>query len=183
MENLRFIRDTMERAAYFTAVPGWGMVLMGITAFLATLTASHQSSTHAWLVTWLAEGLLASVIGVWTISHKAHKAKLSLLSGTGRKFVLSLCPPMLAGMVLTVIFYRNGLMNALPGLWLLLYGTGIVTGGAFSVRIVPVMGLCFMLFGTAAFFAPPSWGDGFMAAGFGGSHIIFGYIIARWYGG
>lgn len=183
MDNLRFIRETMERAAYFTAVPGWGTVFMGVTAFFAALTASHQSSTDAWLATWLAEAVLGCIIGVWTMSCKAHRAKLPLLSGTGRKFALSLCPPMLAGGLLTVIFYRNGWMHVLPGLWLLLYGTAIVTGGAFSVRIVPVMGLSFMIFGTTAFFTPPSWGDAFMAAGFGGLHVIFGFMIARWHGG
>ena len=183
MENLSFIRETMERAAYFTAVPGWGTIFMGFTAVVAALTASHQSGTGVWLATWVTEGLLASVIGMWTMRRKARKAKIPVLSGTGRKFVLSLCPPMLAGVLLTVVFFRSNLVSTLPGLWLLLYGTGIVTGGVFSVRVVPVMGLCFMLLGAASFFAPPSWGDAFMTAGFGGLHIIFGWIIARRYGG
>jgi hypothetical protein len=183
VKNIRFIRETMERATHFTAVPGWGMVFMGVTACFAGLVASLQPSNNAWLVTWLSEALLASAISVRTMARKARKAKISLLSGTGRKFVFSLCPPMLAGALLTVVFYRSGLVDTLPGLWLLLYGTGIVTGGAFSVRIVPVMGMCFMLMGVAALFAPPLWGDGFMAVGFGGLHLIFGYIIARRYGG
>jgi hypothetical protein len=90
---------------------------------------------------------------------------------------------MLCGALLTAVFYRMGTMEAAPGMWLLLYGAGIVTGGTFSVKIVPVMGVCFMATGAVALFSPSSWGDAFMAFGFGGLHILFGIIIARRYGG
>jgi hypothetical protein len=86
-------------------------------------------------------------------------------------------------MMLTVVLWRGQMANALPGTWLLLYGTAVVAGGAFSVRIVPVMGMCFMLLGAAALYAPAAWGDYLMAAGFGGLHVIFGVIIARRHGG
>jgi hypothetical protein len=183
MDNLRYIRETMERASSFTAVPGWGGVIIGVTALLAALLAERQSTRHGWLMTWLAEALLALAVGGWTMTRKARAAESTVLSGPGRKFALSLFPPLLAGAVLTVVLYRAHVFSALPGLWLLLYGTGVVTGGAFSVRVVPVMGLCFMALGTAALWAPPAYGNWLMAAGFGVLHIIFGIIIARRYGG
>jgi len=183
MDNLRFIRETMESAASFTAVPGRGGVLMGITALLAALVASRQSTVEAWLTTWVVEAVVALLIGGWAMDRKARVVKISLLSAPARKFVLSLCPPLLAGALLTVMLYRAGLVSVLPGMWLLLYGTGVITGGAFSVKIVPVMGLCFMLVGTVALFCPAPWGNWFMAAGFGGLQIVFGMIIARRYGG
>jgi hypothetical protein len=132
---------------------------------------------------WIAEGFFAAGISAWTVARKAKQVGLPLLSGPGRKFALSFLPPMVAGAVLTGALLEAGVPDVIPGAWLLLYGVGVVTAGTFSVRIVPVMGLCFMLFGAAALAAPPAWGNAFMATGFGGLHIVFGLTIARRYGG
>ena len=183
MDNLRFIRETMERASSFTAVPGWGGVLMGATALAAALVASQQPTRNLWLGTWVVEALLALVVGGWAMDRKARKAEQPLLTGPGRKFALSYSPPILVGILLTVVLYRAGLVHTLPGMWLLLYGTAVVTGGAFSVKIVPVMGICFMLLGAVALFTPTAFENYLMAAGFGGLHIVFGFIIARRHGG
>jgi hypothetical protein len=153
------------------------------TALCATFVASQQPTRNLWLATWMVEALLALIIGGWAMDRKARRVETPLLTGPGRKFTLSYAPPILVGMLLTIVLYRAGMANALPGMWLLLYGTGVVTGGAFSVKVVPVMGLCFMLLGAIALFTPASWGNYLMAAGFGGLHIIFGIIIARRHGG
>ncbi|HEV2689977.1 MAG TPA: hypothetical protein VGV35_15565 [Bryobacteraceae bacterium] len=183
MDNLRFIRETMERAGSFTAVPGWGGFAMGVSALAATFVASRQSTADAWLITWLVEGVFAIALGAWAMKRKAERSQVPMLSAPARKFVLSFAPPLLVGALLTLVLYRAGLSGAIPGTWLLLYGTGVVTGGAFSVRVVPVMGLCFMSIGAVALFCPVSWSTAFLAAGFGGLHLIFGIIIARRYGG
>lgn len=183
MDNLRFIRETMERASAFTAVPGWGQVVIGATALVAAFVASRQTRRDAWLAVWLMEAILSAVIAGWAMWRKARAASTPLLSQPGRKLAINFAPPMLAGALLTIVFWRAALHESLPALWLLLYGTGVVTGGSFSVRPVPFLGLCLMLLGAAALFAPASWGDAFMAAGFGGLHIVFGLHIARRYGG
>jgi hypothetical protein len=182
-DNLRFIRETMERAGSFTAVPGWGGVAMGITALGAAVIASRQTSPAAWLLTWVGEAAVAIGIAVWTTFSKARAAGTSLFSGPGRRFVYSFAPPLFVGALLTLLFARTGYMGAVAGVWLLMYGTGVVTGGAFSIRVVPLMGLCFMVLGAVALFSPASWGDALLAAGFGGLHIVFGAVIARKYGG
>lgn len=183
MDNLRFIRDTMERAGSFTAVPGWGQVAVGGTALVAAWLASRQPTALAWLVVWLGEGLVALALGAFTLARKARAVNNSLVSGPGRRFGLSFLPPMAVGGLLTFALYFAGMQRLIPATWLLLYGTGVITGGAFSVRIVPVMGLTFFALGTAALLAPPHWGNAFLAAGFGGMHIVFGVIIARRHGG
>ncbi len=182
-DHLRYIRETMERAAEFTAVPGWGGFAMGVTAIPAAYAASLQTSPRAWLTVWLIEACVAIAIAAPAAATKAHRANASLLSGPGRKFLLSFAPPVFVGGVLTYVLFSAGLAALLPGVWLLLYGTAIVTGGAFSVRAVPVMGMCLMAVGTAAFFAPARWGDFFMATGFGAVQIAFGIWIARRHGG
>ena len=182
-DHLRYIRETMERAGEFTAVPGWGGVAMGFTAIAAAFVAAHQSSPGAWLTVWLLEAFVAVAIAAATAATKAHRANAALFSGPGRKFLLSFAPPIIVGGLLTFALFRGGALAALPGVWLLLYGTAIVTGGAFSVRVVPVMGLCLMAVGTVALFAPASWGNAFMAVGFGVLQIGFGIWIARNHGG
>ncbi len=182
-EHLRYIRETMERAGEFTAVPGWGGVAMGITALTAAFFAARQPSPRAWLAVWLIEAFVAVAIAAPAAATKAHRANSTLFSGPGRKFLFSFAPPLIVGGLLTFALYNAGAMAALPGVWLLLYGTAIVTGGAFSVRVVPVMGLCLMSLGAVALFVPAAWGDAFMAAGFGVLQIGFGLWIARRHGG
>ncbi len=183
IDNLRFIRETMERASSFTAVPGWGGVAMGATALAAAFLSTFARSPQEWLGIWLVEAFLALAIGVSAISRKAKRTNVPLFAGPARRFLLTLSPPLLTGALVTVALERAGQIALLPGLWLLLYGTAVVTGGAFAVRIVPVMGLAFMLLGAIALLCPPAWGTAFLAAGFGGLEIVFGVLIARRYGG
>lgn len=183
IENLHFIRETMERASSFTAVPGWGGVAMGASALAAAGVSLLARNLDEWLGIWLAEAFVAAAIGVWAMTAKARRTGIPLFAGPARRFLLTLSPPLAAGALATVALSRSGSSAVLPGIWLLFYGTAIVTGGAFAVRIVPVMGVAFMLLGAIALFCPPSWGTAFLAAGFGGLHIVFGILIARRYGG
>lgn len=173
----------MERAGSFTAVPGWGGVALGITALGAATIASRMSRPDSWLLIWLGELAVAIAIAGWTTLTKVRRSGASLLTGPSRRFAYSFAPPIFAGALLTGVMIRLGVTGAIPGMWLLLYGTAVVTAGAFSIRVVPLMGLCFVVLGAVALFCPWNWGNAFLAAGFGGLHIIFGAVIARNYGG
>jgi len=181
--NLRFIRETMESQTSFTAVPGWGGVIMGCLGLAAAAVVATPFGARRWLAVWLVAAALASATGTWMMTRKARRAGVRVDRGPGRRFLFSLLPPMAAAAVLTTVLYRGDATDSIPGMWLLLYGAGVVTGGAFSVRVVPVMGLCFMALGVAAFVAPLSWSQGLMGLGFGGLHVVFGAIIARRHGG
>jgi hypothetical protein len=185
IDHLQYIRRTMEGAASFTAVPGVGGVLMGVTAFGAGALAHTSGSADPlrWLEIWMLEGIFAMALGLLFAYRKARRIQVELFSRPARKFMLAFAPSLLVGAVLTSALWQAGQAVFLPGAWLLLYGAGISAAGAFSVRIVPVMGTCFLALGSAAMFSPPAWGDAWLAAGFGGLHIIFGILIARRYGG
>ena len=183
LDQIRYIRRTIEDAGSFTSVPGWGQVAIGVTALVAAWIASRQRTETAWLTTWLAESALALGISAGTMAGKARAAGLPLFSGPARKFAVSFSLPLVAGAVLTWVFQRGGLAPVLPGMWLLMFGTAVATGGAFSVPVVPVMGFCFMALGAASFLTPAGWGDLWMAAGFGVVMIAFGLWIARRHGG
>jgi len=191
----------MERTSEFTAVPGWGGVMMGITAIIAAFVAHQQPTVAGWMSVWAAEALIGFAVGVFATSYKARKHGVPLLSGQGRKFLLGLLPAVLVGIALTLAVYgydvgptkeyfvRQGAVDAkasmrlLPGLWLMLYGAGVIAAGMFSIRLIPMLGSLFMLVGAIALIGPAAWGSLFMGIGFGGLHIAFGAYIAQKYGG
>jgi hypothetical protein len=183
LDNLQFIRDTMERAGSFTAISGLGMIVIGVVALVVSDIAAHSTTARGWLFSWIVAAAVSAALSGFAIARKARGARTPVFNGPGRKLALSFTPPMFVGALLTVVLYRAGLVSALPGLWLLVYGSAVVTGGTYSVRIVPVMGLCFVALGVVALFAPARWGDPLLALGFGGLHLAFGAAIAWRHGG
>jgi hypothetical protein len=182
-DNLRFIRETMERSTHFTAVPGYGGMLMGVTAVAAAYIAAQQVYLRDWLIVWLTEAFLAFAIGLLAMWQKSKIAKVSLVSAPARKFAYGFLPPLVCGVAITLGLWRYEHYELMAPVWMLLYGAAVVTGGAFSVRIVPVMGWVFIALGAIGFALPSAYGNILMGASFGVVHIVFGAIIARRYGG
>jgi hypothetical protein len=183
LDNLQFIRDTMERAGSFTAISGLGMIVIGVVAFVVADIAAHSATPRGWLMSWIVAAAISAAVSGFAIARKARGAHTPVFNGPGRKLALSFTPTMFVGALLTVVLYRAGLVSALPALWLLVYGSAVMTGGTYSVRIVPVMGLCFVALGVVALIAPATWGDWLLAGGFGGLHLAFGTAIAWRHGG
>jgi hypothetical protein len=198
LQDLSFIRRTMEGAASFTDVPGWGLVGAGLVAIVTAFLAQRQPTPERWLAMWLGAAAIAAAFGNGMMWHKMRRrvadagdAGRALLSVPARKFLLSLLPALGAGALLTLALVdvtTPGIdariaERVLPGMWLLLYGLGVTTAGAFSIRAVPLMGLGFITLGAAALFVPALDGDLMMALGFGGLQMAFGLRIARRHGG
>lgn len=183
IDNLQFIRETMERSTVFTSVPGYGGIFMGVTAIAAAVIANFQPSIRDWLFVWLVEAFLAAAIGSFAIWQKSKITKNSLLSAPAKKFALGFLPPILCAIFITFGLWRFGDFEALIPVWILLYGAAVVCGGANSVKAVPLAGWCFIALGAVAFFLPADLGNAMMGLSFGILHIIFGAIVAWKYGG
>lgn len=182
-ESIAFIRHTMARSASFTAVPGRGAVIMGAVGLLGAVLASRQPDRWVWLVTWLATAAVAVPIGLGAMALKARTHGVPLLSPSGRRFAQGLSPSLAAAAVLTLIVAREGRIDLLPAIWLLLYGAGIMAGATASVPILTWVGAAFIACGVAAGVMVPRFGDVWMGVGFGVLQIVFGMIIARKHGG
>ena len=183
IDNLQFIRETMERSTHFTAVPGYGGMLMGVTAVAAAFIANSQTYLVDSLMTWLIEAALAFAIGILAMWQKSKIGGQSLLSAPSKKFAMSFAPPLIAGVAIVLGVWRQGDYYSMPAICMLCYGAAVVCGGAFSVRVVPIMGWCFIVLGATAFALPSNYGNLMMGLSFGALHIVFGAVIARRYGG
>ncbi len=182
-EDLRWIRSTIERAGAFTSLSGWGEVAVGVTALAAAAIAPRDCTQDRWVAIWLGEALVAAAITVWSAVLKSQRLGVPLFGAPAQRFTLAFATPAAAGAVLTAALVREHAYPLLPGTWLLLYGAAVAGGGAFSVRIVPAMGACFMVLGAAAALTPAAWANAWLALGFGLVHVVFGLWIARRHGG
>ncbi len=153
-------------ASTFTAVPGLGGAGMGAIGLAAAVLAANQSSAERWLVVWLVAAAVALAIGVTSMWRKAARLGAPLAGAVGRRFAISFAAPLVAGAALTWGVWMHDDWALMPPVWLLLYGTGVLAGGVFSVAAVRLLGLAFMALGVAALVTPPAWGNVWLGIGF-----------------
>ncbi len=182
-DNLRFIRQAMERTTTFTSIPGKGGVGMGLVALAASLLAARQPSADRWLGVWIGAAVAAAVIGLIAMAHKARRGGATLTGAAARRFAIGMAAPFVAGAAITYALWAVRNFSVMAPSWLLLYGAGVLTGGIFSVPVVRAIGVCFMALGIAAIVTPPEWNNAWLGIGFGGLHVAFGIYIARNHGG
>ena len=182
-ENLRFIRETMDRSATFSAVPGVGGIAMGFLGLGAAVLAARETAPSGWLLTWLAAAPVAAGCGVFFLLRKARATATDVARGAGRRFALALVPPLLAGAALTAALVTLRAFGVLPGLWLLLYGIAVLAAGAHSVPAVRIFGAALLVLGFAALAAPFPAANALLGAGFGLGHVVTGAVVAKHHGG
>jgi hypothetical protein len=164
-------------------VPGVGGVVMGVIGLAAAWLGAMQPTEDRWLATWLGAAAVAAVAGLIFMTLKARAAGLAMMGTNTRRFALGMAAPFVAGAAITYELWVVRNFTVMAPSWLLLYGAGLLTGGMFSVRVVRIIGLCFMAVGLGAILTPPEWANIWLAIGFGGIQIAFGIYIARNHGG
>ncbi|HYC88114.1 MAG TPA: hypothetical protein VEO54_02790 [Thermoanaerobaculia bacterium] len=184
LDDIRYIRSTVENAGQFTAVSGRGGVAMGVTGLLAAVAAATQTSVPTrWLAIWLSAAVVATSLGIFFMAWKSRRAGVSLVSAPARRFALAFVPAIAAAAALTVVLASRAELDLLPPLWLLLYGVAVSAGGALSVRVIPFMGLALLVTGVAALLVPFAAANLLLGVGFGLVQIAGGVVIIRRYGG
>jgi hypothetical protein len=183
VENLRYIRNTIEAADTFTTVPGKGCIAMGITALVGVGLESIPQLAPHWLAIWLGVAVVAFTAALVFMEQKAHAQGLSLRRAVARRFFMTLAPAFLTGAILTAALAGRVDRELITGMWLLLYGSGLAACGLFAIPAVFTAGIAFMGLGAATLWLPPGSAHVVLALGFGGIHLVLGTTIVRHHGG
>jgi hypothetical protein len=156
---------------------------MGISALVTAVVAGAPGESSRALTWWLADGVAGFLIGLGAIWRKSRHADVHVSDAVTRRFLTASLPALAAGALLTPVFINMGAAGRLPACWLLTYGAAVTSAGAYSIRVVPVLGAALMATGAASLLAPASTGHWFLAFGFGCLQMVFGWHIARRHGG
>lgn len=180
--TLAYIRTAIESSGSM-AVPGMAGIVMGGIGILAAIAASLPPGAPYWLEIWLIAAAIAFVVGGAMMAREAAQSGHARYLGPVRKFLLCLCPALLAGGVLTFVLWLYGITSLIPGVWLLLYGCAVLSASTVTIartmRLICIMGVLFMLLGLLAFAARPSAHTLILGVGFGALHTVFGLLIGR----
>ena len=180
--TLTYIRASID-AAGSLAVPGAAGIVMGALGTTAAVLTSLPAFKAHWIEIWMAAAIVAFILGGALVIRQATRRGLGLLSNPIRKFMLCLCPALLAGAVLTVTLWRAGEEQLIPGMWLLLYGCAVISAStvtsAMNLRLIGSMGGIFAALGLVALGAPPASHPLILGFGFGVLHLIFGILIGH----
>jgi hypothetical protein len=180
--TLNYIRASIDAAGAF-AVPGTAGIAMGAVGMVAAGIASIPALSRYWLIIWLVAAAVAAALGVVLVARHSSGAALALYRGPARRFVLCLCPALLAGGLLTAVLCQVGEARLVPGVWLLLYGSAVLTAALMTapamMRLVGMMGGLFVVCGALAFEVSPDWHNLILGGSFGLLHLVFGYLIGR----
>jgi len=180
--TLAYIRASIESSSSMD-VPGMAGIVMGIIGVLAAIVVSLPRWAAHWLGIWLAAAALALVLGGALVARQTAQRGHARYLGPLRKFLLCLCPALLAGAVLTLVFGTGGMTNVIPGMWLLLYGCAVLSASTVTVagiaRLICIMGGLFVALGLMTFALPATAHTAMLGLGFGVLHIIFGFLIGR----
>jgi hypothetical protein len=176
--TLRYIRASMESAASLS-VPGSTGIASGVVGVLAAIVSSVPALRPHWLIIWLLGAVVAAGVGGALLLRQPSLSSLTIGGAPLRRFFIGLLPSLFAGAVMTWVLWTNAAERMIPGTWLLLYGCGLVAASAATTRGIGILGASFGVTGLLALVLPQAWQIAMLGVGFGGLHIVFGYLMGR----
>jgi hypothetical protein len=194
-ENLRVIRELMERSTKYSTFSGLSGVLAGLVSIAGclvqhfyVLTLPTQAQPAAFIVNWSIVVALAIGIDFMLTKRRAPLVGKTINSRLGRQMVTASIPALGFGALLTLAFVHKGLMHDVYPYWMLAYGCAVSAVGLFSQKEVQRLGWAFLAAGALTLLAQVfttipvaggSLGLIMIAVSFGGFHIVYGITMSR----
>ena len=158
-------------------------IVMGTIGALTAIAVSLPRWASHWLGIWLVAAVIALLLGGAMVARQVAHRGHSRYWGPARKFLLCLCPALLAGAVMTLVLWNAALTAAIPGMWLLLYGCAVLSASSVTsagiAKLICGMGALFVVLGATTFLLPANTHTLMLGVGFGGLHIVFGVRIGN----
>lgn len=195
LDDLKNIREMMDRSTQFISLSGLSGVLAGVYALIGAFFAkqilnSHMQRgyDHTGYVTLESDtfrNIIATAIGVLVLSVgtallmsriKARKNGQSLWNATSRRLVINFLIPLVTGGVFALLLLRHQVYGLIAPVTLIFYGLACVNASKHTFRDVRYLGITVILLGLIAT-EYSGYALEFWALGFGVCHIIYGGIM------
>jgi len=185
LAEVRAAADRSTRYSRFSALAGFltgGAALAGsgLCGMFPEFIGAQPKHGLQFVAVWGAVLLCAAVVQSWMTVMKAGQRGEAVFTPIARTATASLLGPGIAGIAGSGIFIATGQWMLLPGLWLLLYGCGLWSVSFFAPLFLRVLGAGFIVLGLCAWYFTESaalW----LGTGFGGLHLVFGFVVLARY--
>lgn len=195
-ENLRIIRDLMERSTKYSTFSGLSGILAGVYSILGCLATSvfagQAGGENVSRIMRTPDAFPVSFLLIWSLvilfaigtdflltKRRAARVGKLVISRLGKQMFIGSAPGLGTGAALTLYFTQHHLLGDIYPVWMLCYGIAVCAVGLFSQREVTYLGLAFLLAGAATLLLFPLYGLWMMALTFGGFHIFYGFWMSR----
>ncbi|CAM3292486.1 Brp/Blh family beta-carotene 15,15'-monooxygenase [Flavobacterium longum] len=195
LDDLKNIREMMDRSTQFISLSGLSGVLAGVYALIGAFFAKQILNSHmqrgydySGYVTLESDtfrNIMAMAIGVLVLSVgtallmsriKAKKNGQSLWNATSRRLVINFLIPLVTGGVFALLLLRHQVYGLIAPVTLIFYGLACVNASKHTFRDVRYLGITVILLGLIAT-EYSGYALEFWALGFGVCHIIYGGIM------
>jgi hypothetical protein len=198
-QNLRIIRQLMERATVYRAVAAPSALIAGILSLLAAGAVYFDNEVRPLLgrtvrprefaFLWIVVLIVVAAVNAYFLWREAERDGRPFFSSGMRLALQAIAPNLLIPMAITIWFFRNGYLGAqelqLVTVWVAFYGLSLLSTGLFAPRSLSLLGWAFLLtalaipvLGDAIDSLTDDVPDTIMGVSFGLYHLV--YAVATW---